>query len=484
MNYRVLEDLINILVKKAGYSLDQTDTLEDCDVLTNRRRHIEERIENLNQEQSKDNYSEDKKKDEEEKHFLESTLEIVKEEQEVGDLTEKEVASLLSQIEDLSIKLENKDYNDSNNNELEEKQIVLNKELNELTKAIDSKRMMPNELGAMILEAFRENKGFDSIKDELELLVEKANNTYNKTVNEIKSSNIFELMDEYNGKKADTFKKIEANSYKGDNGKEDINKKCEYHNDRINAHNETLKAIEKREEELDQLIEDTRELYVSTLNERKEKESLLSEYYKKIYELSNISIYEEDFNNYLDYLVEEVENDKSLEDKYNCDIVSYKNELRTLDINSKKVKDSILSEEKCLDTLNRKLELIESNSKERIDDKIAYLDYNKRLNTLANEQQYYYVNVDVIKNEIINLWNKEGQAEEESDIEITNELQSSMYEEDKLDYTDDSETESIDLEPIEEDSETEDSSSNENMESTTEVLLDKEDNFELLDDFE
>ena len=112
----------------------------------------------------------------------------------------------------------------------------MNNELYYLSDSIEKKRNTPSELGAIILEAYRENKSFNDIKDELKLLVEKATNSYNKTVNEIKTSSIFQLMDEYNNKKSIIFKKLEENVYDNKSIKSSIKKKCEYHNGRINAY--------------------------------------------------------------------------------------------------------------------------------------------------------------------------------------------------------------------------------------------------------
>ena len=69
MNYRAIEDLINILVKKAGYNLGDTTTLEDTDILTKRRGILEDRIEKLNAHIKKEEYvdKEDKARDLEEK---------------------------------------------------------------------------------------------------------------------------------------------------------------------------------------------------------------------------------------------------------------------------------------------------------------------------------------------------------------------------------------------------------------------------------
>ena len=42
----------------------------------------------------------------------------------------------------------------------------------------------------------------------------------------------------------------------------------------------------------------------------------------------------------------------------------------------------------------------------KFEDKVNFLVYSNRIDSLVNEQQYLYVNVDVIKDEIISIWNK------------------------------------------------------------------------------
>ena len=473
MNYRALEDLVNILVKKAGYSLNEARTLEDADILTKRKSNLEDELNNLDKKINEEEYidKEEKSRDLEEKKYYEDTFNIIKNQQEEGSITEKELLSLQEQIKALEAKIEIKDYKDIDKKDADT--LILNtlkNELSQINEAIENKRLYPNELGAIILEAYRENKNLTDVQDELDSLVEKASNSYNKTVNEVKTSNIFELMDEYNNKKSKAYKKLDNNKYNNNEIKEDINNKCTYHSQKIDAFKDTIAAIEKREEELKVLLESSKELYISTLENRTNKESLLNKYSEKLYNLSNLNVYEEDFINYLDYLREEIETDKALEDKYNDDILTYKNEIRTLELNNKKVNSSIMEEEKCLEILNRKLDSLTNNYNDKIADKINYLTYSQRLESLSNEQQYYYVNVDVIKNEIINFWNKD-RLEESSDLEITDENENSMYDDISISESEDilkydevaDEEESIDLEPLEKS---------------------EEKDFELLDDFE
>ena len=76
MNYRALEDLIGILVKKAGYKLTDLKVEEDIDFLEERKKYLESEITSLKNRLDVDNYvdKEEKLKDEDEKTYLEETL--------------------------------------------------------------------------------------------------------------------------------------------------------------------------------------------------------------------------------------------------------------------------------------------------------------------------------------------------------------------------------------------------------------------------
>ena len=73
MNYRALEDLIGILVKKAGYKLSDLKIEEDIDVLKDRKKYLEGEISTLKTKLDTYEYidKDDRQKDEEEKeNFL------------------------------------------------------------------------------------------------------------------------------------------------------------------------------------------------------------------------------------------------------------------------------------------------------------------------------------------------------------------------------------------------------------------------------
>ena len=69
MNYRALEDLIGILIKKSGYKITDLRVLEDTDYLTSRKNYLLEEIDNIKNKLDNSKYidKDSKVKDEEEK---------------------------------------------------------------------------------------------------------------------------------------------------------------------------------------------------------------------------------------------------------------------------------------------------------------------------------------------------------------------------------------------------------------------------------
>ena len=441
MNYRALEDLINILVKKAGYSIGEVKTLEDVDILTSRRGALSRQIDEIKNTLSNESYidKDDKNKDLEEKKYLEDSLNLLKNQVDEGDLTESELEKLEDQIKLISIKIENKEYFDKSSKLIDEKKLeTLSEELETTSKIIEEKRKVPSELGAILLDGFKEGKSFNEVKDTFELLVKKATETYDKTVEEIEDTNIFELMENYSKKKHEVYKKLEKNNYDDTNAKDKLNEKIEYHNKKITNYKETMDAIDSRRKELEELIDETKKLYTSALSDRNNKETQLDKYSNDLHSLANLSVYDEDFNEYLDYLREEILDDKYLEDEYNNDIQGYKEEIRNLEINNKNLSAMVLNEEKCLSILNKKLNQLDKNNNEKIEDEIAYLYNSSRLESLSNEQQCFYVSIDVLKNEIEHLWNKGDNSDEDYEITETEEA-SSMYEEEPVENMEETE---------------------------------------------
>lgn len=485
MNYRAIEDLINILVKKAGSNLNEGKALEDMDVLVKRTSDLEKRCEEVKEKIEEESYEDkdEKVKDLEEKKYLEDTIDILRNQPDEGDLNEKEIARLEEQVKLLEHKIDNKLYADDTLREIDSIKLeTLTMELTKAEESLEEKKLSPSELGLKLLDAYKEGKKLDEVKEEFESLVSDAIASNEQTVSEIKDSNIFELMDNYSSKKSTEYKKLEENNYDRSIDKDKLNEKSNYHNSRIKTYKETLDAIERRKKELNELVEESKSLYMNTRNERLDKERLLNEYLDKLYGTSNLVVYEKDFNNYLDYLKEEIAEDKYLEDEYSKDVLNYKEELRNLDINNKNVNAMLLNEERCLDIIETKLSNLEDNCLEKINDEFNYLNTANRLNSLVNEQQYYYVNIDVIKNEIINIWNKEDSSDslESTELESGEAIETSMYDEEPLESN---ETEDYSA-PIEDESEEFDLPESSESDNSDEVLEKDEESEDEVEFFE
>ena len=100
---------------------------------------------------------------------------------------------------------------------------------------------------------------------------------------------------------------------------------------------------------------------------------------------------------------------------------------------------------------------------------IDLIDATNRISSLTNEQQYLYVNVDVIKEEIENIWSKGN------DERVIEHKTSSMYDEDE-EENEDTKVDSVSEEN--EDTEVENSSVEETEDTTEENPSEEKDEFE------
>ncbi len=219
-----------------------------------------------------------------------------------------------------------------------------------------------------------------------------------------------------------------------DKEKESIFEKTRYHNKRIEALNSMNSGITKRREELNVLVEESLNLYNSSRNERLLKEEKLEELLSSLYKESNLN---DSLESIINNIRLDITNLKYLENKYNLDVQGYLEEIRNLDINSNNLENEISAEERCLEVLNNML----NNSTslvEELETNIDLISSSNRVNSLTNEQQYLYVNVDVIKEEIENIW---GKGNDKPLVETT----TSMYEEEE------NPKDEVEEEPIEED---------------------------------
>ena len=150
-----------------------------------------------------------------------------------------------------------------------------------------------------------------------------------------------------------------------------------------------------------------------------------------------------------------------------------KEKSKELDARVIEVNERITIEEKTLAITQDKLDQKENDLLLRFKENIECLDASNRVENLMNEQQYLYVNIDVIKEEIINLWNRDNKGyeykpevkEEKKDLEeeTKEEISSSMYEEELPDVNESEKEEEHD--DVEEDKEQEEKESDEDVQS-------------------
>lgn len=456
MNYRALEDLIGILVKKSGYKITDLRVLEDTDYLELRKNYLTEEIDSIKSKLDTHDYiDKDKKiKDEEEKKYLTETLNNLKNQKSelelklndktlkckvkaktTGDIEviTKELNSVEELIEVVNYKLDNLSYTDDSDKSKDEVYLnTLERELSLVNEALDNKEKNSILIGTELLSAFKNNRSLAEVKDLLDTLTERAKNNYERTLDEIKGSNIFELIDLYNNKKNDITNVLEKNNYSSDEIKESLFEKTKYHNKRIETFKSTITGIEKRKEELNTLIDESKNLFLSTRIERLKKEEKLKTLEELLFNESNLNNLESEYASIINLLNDEINSDKFLENKYELDIENFNEELRNLDINYNNLHNEIIKEERSLEILNDRIQNDGVDTLSKFEDKIKQLEYTNRINSLYNEQQYLYVNVDVIKEEIESIWSRGDDTQTNKVPKIKEELvKTSMYDEDE-----------------------------------------------------
>lgn len=381
MNYRALEDLVNILVKKTGYKLNDLKLEEDIDDLEDRKKSL------LN---------------------------------ELDTITDKE--------------------------NLKSKYLIksINKEIENIELMLDIKYNNPVILGNKLLDSYRNEESLDSVLDVLESLVKKARSEYEFTHEEVKTSNIFELMDKYSTKKRNFTDNLENNKYFSNDNKESMILRISYHNSRIEELKRELEVIDRKKEEVLALQNDAEDVIkrvhkdIETMSER--LNSLVKDYYSE----DNI-LRDNKLSNLINTVRYEIADLSYLEGKYNDDIKSYKSKVKELDSKVIETNERINLEEKLLSITEDLINKEENDLLLRFRENIEALSASNRVDNLVNEQQYLYVNVDVIKDEIIALWNKEGsKVVPKKEENIVEEVTSSMYEEEYKEDTNEEETEELD----------------------------------------
>lgn len=385
MNYRALEDLVNILVKKTGYKLSDLKLEEDIDLLEERKKDLEEELSTLKDTDSTKS-----------KYLIKS----------------------------------------------------INREIEEIDSSLNVKYNNPVILGNKLLDAYKNNDSFESISETFETLVKKARVEYEKTHEEVKPSNIFELMDRYSTKKKNYSDNLESYTYSNAENKDSMILRISYHNSIIEELKRELEVIDKKKEEVLALNNDVEDVIKRVHKDIESKNTKLNNLVKELYNESNLISDENTYKNLINTIRYEISDLTYLESKYNEDVKSYKSKIKELDAKVIEVNERITIEEKTLAITQERLDQKENDLLQRLKENINYLKSSNRVENLMNEQQYLYVNVDVIKDEIIDLWNRESKEPDYSKIDKFEEekeeqiIPSSMYDFEEIPENEDGENSS------------------------------------------
>ena len=500
MNYKALEDLINILVKKSGTDLGVQVVSNEVVRLEEKKKKLVKEKNKLDDKLEKDDYilQMDKDKDLNEKSYLEKMIKLLNQEKEEyyselegfnrtlesGETYFKSLEEDIKRLNKLSkklmiknemspsdeIKKEYEDTLDSIHNKekevnrkkyLEEEIIRVEDEinfntirLNEVEKKISDDRYMDDltfnkdklmlsnckkeieiidssvdvwqnsaeVLGGKILDAFKGNKDINDVKDEIDSLVKMANCELKCTQEEINGSNIFEIIDNYEKMSVNLKGKVSSYNYDNEEEKNRIHVKQTYHKEKISKYKANLEGINARKAEVLNLISVSKNLSEDVKQARMCSENELYYLETRLYGVNTLDISDEELKN-IDTLIGEIkvdiENNRYLENEYIDDIYAYKEELKNLDINYATLQSEISKEEKILDILNLEISSndICENKLSKLSDSILLIEYNERLKSLKNQQQYLYVDSKVIKEEIYNLWKRSGSSDREEIVE-------------------------------------------------------------------
>ena len=505
MNYKALEDLINILVKKSGTDLA-------VQVVSNEVARLEEKKKKLVKEKSKlDDKLEkgdyvlqmDKDKDLNEKSYLEKMIKLLNQEKEEhyselegfnrtlesGETYFKSLEEDVKRLNKLAKKfmvkneikptdevkkeyeetiesIKSKEKEISRKKYLEEEIVRIEDEINsntirlhEVEKKINEssytddltfnkdKLMLENckkeieivdasiemwqnsaeVLGGKILDAFKSDKDISEVKEEIDALVKMANCELKCTQEEINGSNIFEIIDNYEKLSVNLRGKVFSYNYDNEEEKNRIHVKQTYHKEKISKYKANLEGINSRKAEVLNLISVSKNLSEDVKEARMHSENELYYLESRLYGVNTLDVQEDELKN-IDALIGEIkvdiENNKYLENEYIDDIYAYKEELKNLDINYATLQSEINKEEKILEILNSEISSndICENKISKLADSVLLIEYNERVKSLKNQQQYLYVDSKVIKEEIYNLWKRSGSDDREEIVEKKKEI--------------------------------------------------------------
>lgn len=500
MNYKALEDLINILVKKSGTDLGVQVVSNEVARLDEKKKKLVKEKSKLDDKLEKGDYilQMEKDKDLNEKSYLEKmnkllaqekeeyyselegfnrTLEsgetyfksleedikrlnklskklMVKNEMKPSDEIKKEYEDTLLSISDKEKEINRKKYLEEEIVRVEDEINSNTLRLNELGKKISESTYMDDltfnkdrlmlanckkeieivdssiemwqnsaeVLGGKILDAFKSGKEITEVKDEIDSLVKMSTCELKFTQEEINGSNIFEIIDNYEKLSVNLKGKVSTYNYDDEEEKNRVHVKQSYHKEKIAKYKANLDGINARKSEVLNLISVSKNLSEDVKQTRMCSENELSYLESRLYRVNTLDVQPENLKN-IDSLIGEIknniENNKYLENEYIDDIYTYKEELKNLDINYATLQNEISKEEKILEILNSEISSNDvcENKLSKLSDSILLIEYDERLKSLKNQQQYLYVDSKVIKEEIYNLWKRSGSSDREEIVE-------------------------------------------------------------------
>ena len=500
MNYKALEDLINILVKKSGTDLGVQVVSNEVARLDEKKKKLVKEKSKLDDKLEKGDYilQMEKDKDLNEKSYLEKMNKLLAQEKEEyyselegfnrtlesGETYFKSLEEDIKRLNKLSKKLMvknemkpsdeiKKEYEDTllsisakekeiNRKKYLEEEIVRVEDeinsntlrLNELGKKISESTYMDDltfnkdrlmlanckkeieivdssiemwqnsaeVLGGKILDAFKSGKEITEVKDEIDSLVKMSTCELKFTQEEINGSNIFEIIDNYEKLSVNLKGKVSTYNYDDEEEKNRVHVKQSYHKEKIAKYKANLDGINARKAEVLNLISVSKNLSEDVKQTRMCSENELSYLESRFYRVNTLDVQPENLKN-IDSLIGEIknniENNKYLENEYIDDIYTYKEELKNLDINYATLQNEISKEEKILEILNSEISSNDvcENKLSKLSDSILLIEYDERLKSLKNQQQYLYVDSKVIKEEIYNLWKRSGSSDREEIVE-------------------------------------------------------------------
>lgn len=258
-----------------------------------------------------------------------------------------------------------------------------------------------------IIDAFKNRKSYSFIKDKVDFLINESKKALENTKNMIKNSNIFEAIEE-NKKDINSFKKDLDEKELIDNNKLQINN---FYSAYIKSKN---KASKKRIEVLINQINALEKIIVVLKVEKKKIDNrnfyLKNEAVKYKEKLESLNLLTDDdvikYEDILKHINDDIESLLKIIEEYNKEIKEY-------ELEQKNKKEELILKQK---EISLKIEIDTKDNIEYLKEMISYHKSLEKLKSISLQQQYLYVDPDIIKEEIEIIW-KKNNINDFSDIE-------------------------------------------------------------------